>query len=276
MNKQVLVGLQRKTGDAFYTKPDLALTLIKKLKNLYDIDDFDFVVEPSAGKGSFSDYFKEHKFPITAFNINPQQKYIKKRNFLKIDINPYLNKKVLVIGNPPFGRQSTLAKQFIVKSSEFATVIAFILPKSFKKNSFKQIFPPNFHLMKSYQIPKKSFCIENEEYDVPCVFQIWEKKDFDRKKIKKEYSKYFSFTSKDNSPTLAIRRIGFYAGKLDNKNIDDLSEQSHYFIKLKNKISKKNFIKQYNNTIKFVFDNTVGPRSISKPEVIHETNKLNL
>ena len=48
--------------------------------------------------------------------------------------------KMHIIGNPPFGRQSSLAIKFIKKSCEFCDSISFILPKSFKKDSLKKHF----------------------------------------------------------------------------------------------------------------------------------------
>ena len=88
--------------------------------------------------------------------------------------------KIHIIGNPPFGRQSSLVIKFIKKSITFCDSISFILPKSFKKDSLKKHFPLNFHLINEFDLPKKSFLIDNKEHDVPCVFQIWIKKDIYR------------------------------------------------------------------------------------------------
>ena len=54
---------------------------------------------------------------------------------LKNNLN---SRKIHVIGNPPFGRQSSLAIKFIKKSCSFSDTISFILPKSFKKDSMKK------------------------------------------------------------------------------------------------------------------------------------------
>ena len=61
------------------------------------------------------------------------------------------------------------------KSCNFCNSISFILPKSFKKDSLKKSFPLNFHLIYEGDLPDKSFLVDGVEYDVPCVFQIWEK-----------------------------------------------------------------------------------------------------
>ena len=90
--------------------------------------------------------------------------------------------KVCFVGNPPFGRQSSLAKKFIkhIASWEKAGVIAFILPKSFKKTSMQKCFPINWHLMECYNLPNDSFVIQGQSHNVPCVFQIWEKREYQR------------------------------------------------------------------------------------------------
>jgi predicted RNA methylase len=270
MSKE-LIGLNRETTDAFFTKPTLAEKLIKKVDDVYTLSTFDLIIEPSAGAGAFSNLLRKHKYPLRAYDIDPKQSYIKKQDYLDLKVKSKSN--VLVIGNPPFGRQSTLARQFIQKSSEFANVIAFILPKSFKKDSFKQYFPKNFHLRYQCNIPKNSFLVGTEEYDVPCVFQIWEKRDKERKEAVEETSAYFKFVSKGQNPDFSIRRIGVYAGKL-SRGISDKSENSHYFIKLFKGMSKTKFESAYNLKVSYTFDNTVGPKSISKPELIKKINRV--
>ena len=57
------------------------------------------------------------------------------------------------------------------------------------------------------------------------------------------------------------------------KEIIDKSEQSHYFIKFTNKKSITDNIQNL-SIITYDFNNTVGPRSISKQELIKEFNKI--
>ena len=49
--------------------------------------------------------------------------------------------------------------------------------KSFKKFSMQKCFPINWHLMEQFEIPDNSFVIQGKSHNVPCVFQIWEKRD---------------------------------------------------------------------------------------------------
>ena len=82
----------------------------------------------------------------------------------------------------------------------------------------------------------------------------------------------FKFVEKNDTPDISFRRVGVNAGTI-MKDIHDKSSQSHYFIKFTtNKTIDENIEKL--QSLKFNFNNTVGPKSISKPELIHEFNKL--
>ena len=180
--------------------------------------------------------------------------------------------KIHIIGNPPFGRQSSLAIKFIKKSCEFCDSISFILPKSFKKDSLKKTFPLNFHLIFEIDLPDKSFLVDGIEHNVPCIFQIWEKKTSNRTVSKKLEPINFIFVKNTENPDVSFRRVGVNAGTIDQQ-IHNKSIQSHYFIKFTN---DKSITDNINNlsTITYDFNNTVGPKSISKQELIFKFNPL--
>ena len=128
-----------------------------------------------------------------------------------------------------------------------------------------------FHLIFEIDIANNSFLVNNKETDVPCVFQIWQSSNTNRKINLKLEPSNFKFVDKKSNPDISFRRVGVYAGKI-MKEIEDKSSQSHYFIKfLNNKTINDNIelLKQ----ISFNFNNTVGPKSISKQELIKEFNK---
>ncbi len=259
-------GLKRNTIDKFYTKKDVAKQCIDLIKKEIKINKNDLIIEPSAGNGVFINFIKNISKNIKCYDIDPDNDDIIKKDFLKLEIN--FNKKIHFIGNPPFGRQSSMAIKFIKKCCEYGKSISFILPKSFKKNSMIKHFTLDFHLVKQIDLDKNSFLLNNEEYDVPCVFQIWVKKDFNREVPKKIEPINFKFVKKDENPDISFRRVGVNASNI-SKEIDNKSIQSHYFIKL-NEVNDE-IIKKLSN-IKFNSENTVGPKSISKPELIKEFN----
>jgi hypothetical protein len=44
------------------------------------------------------------------------------------------------------------------------------------KDSLQKSFPLRFHLLFEIDIPDNSFLVDGVEHDVPCVFQIWQKR----------------------------------------------------------------------------------------------------
>jgi hypothetical protein len=318
-------GLNRDTIDKFYTKKNIASLCIDYVNKYLNISDNSIIIEPSAGNGSFSNILNKIYKNVISYDIDPGingdgYNNIIKQDYLEIDlsiINNDINKKIRgtpvqapgtasressikkdnniiykdtdihIIGNPPFGRQSSLAKKFIKKSSSFCSSISFILPKSFKKSTMKKSFPMNFHLLFEIDLPDYSFEInyKNEEknnlessyskkeYNVPCIFQIWIKKNIDRLDENIIDSKYFKFVKKYEKPDFSLRRVGINAGKIDFDI--DKNEQSHYFIRLNECIDKNNFINKYKLIQKnIITNNTVGPKSINKQEFIKYTNEI--
>lgn len=272
-NSSQCKGLKRNTIDKFYTKASVVDQCIKKFKIYVNIEKNDIIIEPSAGNGAFIEKIKTLSNNYKFYDIAPENKEIIKLNFLDLNSNKLKNKydNIHVIGNPPFGRQSSLAIQFIKKCCKFANSISFILPKSFKKDSMQKHFPLNYHLIFETDLPKNAFLIDGKETNVPCVFQIWQYKNKKRKLTKKLVPINFEFVSKSDSPDISFRRVGVNAGKII-RDIDDKSIQSHYFIKFTNDLTLKQNIEKL-STIKFNDDNTVGPKSISKQEIIQEFNK---
>lgn len=276
-NKKPKTGLKRDTIDKFYTNPLVAKECVQLILQHLSIDaEQDLIIEPSAGNGAFipeiTRLFKNALF----YDIEPDHPLIIKADYLLLnpDLLLTLGKKH-VIGNPPFGRQSSLAIQFIKKSAGFADSISFILPKSFKKDSMRSHFPLKFHLVFQEDLKPNSFLQDGSSIDVPCVFQIWEKREEDRETITKLDADpdIFQFVKQDEDPDISFRRVGVNAGVIDTKDLDEKSIQSHYFIKFGPTIDKKEFIEKMRQ-IEYAQDNTVGPKSIGKQEIIREINQL--
>ena len=246
--------------DQFYTNLDVA----KKCIDSIDISKYDRIFEPSAGNGSFLNQITHpHKRGI---DIEPRADNIEKLDFLKYTHyvqaglrNPPL--KLLTIGNPPFGRQGSLAMKFIKHASSFSDTIAFILPRGFKKRSVYDRVPLNFWNVNEFDIPENSFTYNGKPFDVPCVWIQYDKRDELRTKEKKLIPTTFEFTTQENA-NVSIRRVGVNAGRTFSHT--DVSTPSHYFIKVD---SVDEFVNKVNK-IKFSDGDTTGPRSISKNELI--------
>jgi len=269
-------GLKRSSSnnEKFYTKPEVVMKCLNEFKKL-NVKKNHLVIEPSAGNGSFTVHLLEYN--NLSYDIAPEAKGIIKQDFLRLNLTSSFNLPLYFIGNPPFGRQSSIAKKFIkhICACNQTKGFGFILPKSFKKESMQKCISLDFHIVSEIDIQDNSFTVNGKDYDVPCIFQVWERRNENRYVSPKLETIGYNFEKEKIKGRYALRRVGVYAGKiLDmfNHPIGDISEQSHYFIKLDKQDEK--FIEKYEASINFEHNNTVGPKSISKQEFIKELNKL--
>ena len=258
VNTEVMqtTGLKRKTIDKFYTSPIIVNECMKLIKQKINIQETDLCIEPSAGNGSFingiKSLFNHHKF----YDLEPENDEIIKQDYLEYDYTTIIkepNSKVHVIGNPPFGRQSSLAIKFIKKSCEYCDSVSFILPKSFKKDSLKKHYPPNFHLIYEYDLPNNSFIVDKKEYDVPCVFQIWIKKNQNRTIKKKNVESNFKFIKKeiiniDNDIYDNVKILFDIDQQNSNKKKYDFEKWKSKFI-INSKLKEDTIIKRLNKKL---------------------------
>ena len=267
-------GLKRNTIDKYYTKSSVVKQCIELVKKYINISNNDLIIEPSAGNGSFIENIKTLSTNYKFYDLEPEHNEVSKQDFLDFDYKKLKQKftNIHIIGNPPFGRQASMAIKFIKKCCLFSNSISFILPKSFKKDSMKKSFEKHYHLIYEIDLLEKSFLVNGIESDVPCIFQIWQYKKKTRNKRNKKIPLNFKFVKKEDSPDISFRRVGVNAGTI-MKEINNKSFQSHYFIKFTNNKTIDENIEKL-KLIKFNFNNTVGPKSISKPELIDEFNKL--
>ena len=252
------------TKDQFYTAPAVAAKCVEKILEIHPAAASHFWIEPSAGTGAFL-HALPRSFKKKGLDIDPQAADIEKADFLAWSPSKAQQaKQIILFGNPPFGRQSSLAKSFITKGCTFATLIAFILPKSFMKPSMSSAFATNFHNIHTEDVAANSFLLNGEPYDVPCVFQIWERRAEQRPQEKRAEPRGFSYVKPDESPQIAFRRVGVNAGRATTE-VATASPQSHYFLKLDQPALAATLIAK-NNAYEYP-SNTVGPRSLSKGEV---------
>ena len=127
----IFTGLKRDTTDKYYTSSKAVSFCISHLQSHIQIGSDDVCIEPSAGNGSFvhgiKSTFPHYKF----YDLEPDHDEVEKQDYLALQVVQPVHGSVHVVGNPPFGRQSSLAIKFIKKSAEYCDSISFILPKSF-------------------------------------------------------------------------------------------------------------------------------------------------
>ena len=271
--KESTTGLSRDQSEKFYTSASVVKMCVDCVRSKIGVGSDDLVLEPSAGDGAFVSELQ--KLPGTSkfFDLYPDHPMVRKSDFLQLKSTEWHGfNRIHTIGNPPFGRQSSLAIKFIKKAAVFSDSISFILPRSFKKNSMRRHFPLNFHLEFETELARDAFLVEGKPYDVPCVFQVWIKKPDPRPVTSQMEPKGYVFVRKEDEHDVSVRRVGGSAGTCDTYTADK-SSQSHYFLRFEDGISSD--LMERMRKLEFCSrDDTVGPRSISKPELIEQLNKL--
>jgi hypothetical protein len=254
--------------DQFYTTQNNAILCTQIYNKFININkEEDLIIEPSAGCGAFINSLDKLCNNSFLIDIDPKHKRIKKGNFLNFNQNLDKFKKVHFIGNPPFN----IIGKFLKHVFKFADITGFVLPLSFRKESRKKIYPLNFHCIHEHVILNNNFYFNGGTRKVPTIFQIWEKRGYNRAPVITVTSKHIEFVKKNNNPTLAFRRVGSRCGEV-SVIVQDKSESTHYFIKLKNCLNIVKFFDIYKK-IKFLHNNTVGQKSISQQELLLELKK---
>jgi len=268
-----IISHQQMSLDQFYTTTECAKKYYDIFTSNIDVDDYDIILEPSAGTGSFYKLLPTHK--RIGIDLEPKYKGIEKKNFF--DFVPIKNTSYIVIGNPPFGKISSIAVDFFNKSAEFANIIAFILPRTFKRVSIQNQLNLNFHLIYNDDIPLKPCCF-TPKMSAKCVFQIWEKKEIKRKLIKYDKThEDFTFVKlgpKDdkNQPTppttadFALKAYGSHCGEIVDLDLSKLRPKSWHWIKSNIDVDKLK--KRFKKLDYSMSEDTVRQDSIGQQELI--------
>ena len=264
--------------DKFYTKPHIAQECIQMVFNRYPWNMWDLVVEPSAGNGSFF-----HQLPIVqnkiAMDIAPEHPSIHQQDFLTFVPDNDTHQRILTIGNPPFGKVSSMAIQFFNHASKWSTVIAFIVPRTFRRVSVQNKLNPSFHLVFDYEIPIQP-CAFEPSMMAKCCFQIWEKQEqYPRDKVVYpsthpdwDFLKYGPLDER-NQPTppvnadFAIRAYGGRCGEIRINQLDQLRPKSWHWIS--SKIDKDTLIERFRVLDYSQSVDTARQNSIGKRDLVH-------
>lgn len=260
--------------DKFYTIPSIAEKCLESIGFLYKWSDWGLVIEPSAGNGSFFTRIPTDK--KIGIDILPEHNDIIKQEFLTYNPPDDIG-KILVVGNPPFGKVSSLAIKFFNHSAKWADVIAFIIPRTFRRVSVQNKLNSNFHLIYDEDIPM-SPCSFTPAMMAKCCFQIWEKKKINRPIIKLPLShqdwEFLAFGSNDDKgqPTppigadFTIRAYGGKCGEIVDCQLEKLRPKSWHWIK--SKIDKNTLIERFKTLDYTISLDTARQNSIGRGELV--------
>ncbi len=292
--------------DQFFTKPKEAKRLFDLVCEKIDVNQFDLFVEPSVGANSFGCLFPKSKSLL--MDIEPQENIfvvdesgktiranakeakvkIIQMDFLSLGavlkpLGLMTNKKVIAIGNPPFGKNSSLATKFFNICAKFCDTICFIIPRTFKRVSVQNQLDLNFHLIYNEDLPfSNKDCVFEPAMNAKCSFQIWQRKSEKRKKTKlpKTHPDWTFLAMgpledregcENKQPTppkdasFAMKAYGSNCGEIVTEDLDTLRPKSWHWIKCDDPEKLINKFKQLDYSIS---KDTVRQESIGRAELV--------
>ena len=257
--------------DKFYTNPEIAKACMRELAAHVALTDNDLFIDPAAGDGAFSNQVSADR--CISLDVAPDALGIQKMNFLRWT-PPKTGKRVIVIGNPPFGKNGKGARCFINHAAKFADVIAFILPASFKKASVMAQINPCLHVVHQCDLPPESFTFCDEPRALNTVFMVFERRDTQRLTLWQDKTHPdFDFVRTPEEADFAIRRVGARAGcVIDTEGASGagkgLSPSSNYFLKAQSVPAATLRDRMSRIDVSAMHALAVGPASVSKGDLV--------
>lgn len=250
--------------DQFYTRSKLARRYARQVVSRWPSALF---IEPSAGAGAFVKALKGQR--VRAIDIEPHHPKVRRADYLNTHILRD-EQPIVVIGNPPFGKNSSMAVRFFNHAAQYAIAIAFIVPRTFRKASLQARLHPHYHLVHDEDVPAYGFKYQGQPYNVPCAWQIWIwSEDVRELPEVPDVRHLIKYTTRDKA-NCAIRRVGYYAGKVSTRRLEHLSASTHYFLRAKRRVVRKLRTINWSDVV----TQTAGARSLSKAEIARRVVKL--
>lgn len=229
--------------DKFYTNDDISFHCMNKITSIVGKDKK--FIEPSAGGGSFIRSAKKLNLSIKGYDIHPEYPEVEKKDFFHLSPFDFEYHETVIVGNPPFGKKSNLAIQFLNGSLNLGSYVGFILPNQFDKWSVQSKIDNSAKLIHNEDLPENSFNFKGKPYKVRCLFQIWttEKNHIDLRIKDKPETNHMDFTLYQYNRTVesekyfdydwdfALPRQGFYdyTKPITNKDECDKKKQWIFF-----------------------------------------------
>ena len=143
------LGNRRVTGtEQYYTPIDLAARLSNLVVDIVGTDRH--FLEPAGGTGVFIDALNSMGVQqIESVDIHPKHPQVAKADFFSFTPN---RQDMVCISNPPFGRNNALAVPFFNHAANFSDLIAFLVPRSWRKWSVINRLDQRFHLVEDLDV----------------------------------------------------------------------------------------------------------------------------
>ena len=253
--------------DKYYTRPHI----VRKCLEYVNMDNYDCIIEPAAGGGAFLEIIQHSN--IIAMDISPGHNEVAVGDWLKYRISTEY-RKVLVIGNPPFGVNHSLSDAFILHALSFWNVqtIAFVLPNTYRKHTRQRILPDNWRIVCMEDLGADAFVYDGKVNHMPCSFFVFDKSEGKDKRIRINTSMYtesidFYFSNRTDYDFFIFGAVPYKIV------IEPTSNNRGYFIK--SKINSQEVMKRI-QAVKWHGNSCAsgGVAWFTKPEIVMQYNNF--
>jgi predicted RNA methylase len=145
------LGNTRVTGkEQFYTPIETARFILEQASDLIPDLASRHLLEPAGGTGAFIEAAREFGLTrVTSVDIEPLHPKVKLGSFLDLELT---RSDYITISNPPFGRNNSLSIPFFNHAAPNSDLIAFIVPRSWRKWSVINKLDRNFQLVRDLDL----------------------------------------------------------------------------------------------------------------------------
>jgi predicted RNA methylase len=232
-------GDDPRAHDQFFTAPSVAAQCVAFVAAHVPLARFAAVLEPSAGAGAFVDALRAAGAPGVQWADIDAADAANRRDFLAGE-PPALARPALVAGNPPFGRNASLAVRFVNRAARAADAVAFVVPRTFRKPSVAARLDPALRLVAELPLPPRAFVFRGAPYDVPAVFRVWVVAGGALAALAPpapppppvRRAADFAPVRDPAAADFAVRRVGVNAGRVFDTAVATRSASSHLFFRV--------------------------------------------
>ena len=229
---------------------------------------------PGAGFGTYIYALIEHGVKpenIWAVELSPKYADFGALMFTRLGVN-YIETDFLtwdpgvkfdaIVGNPPYGRNTSLAVKFLNKAIELTDNVHYVLPRSFRKPSILNRVHPNLHLTEDLDVADETFGGKI----ITCL-QRWELREDVRPRIQtRSTHPDFKFVPREEANLFVGRMGAGPSGKVLTENFVHYAT-THFFLSVTEEVRDRLILlapKFYAQARKSV----VGVPNLSKNEMI--------
>jgi hypothetical protein len=168
----------------------------------------------------------------------------------------------VIVGNPPYGKNASLAVKFLNKAVELTDHISYVLPRSFRKPSILNRVNRNLHLILDEDTPDETF-----GGTIITCYQKWEVQENERELIKTQTTHPdFRFVKKGEG-NLFVGRAGAVSGRVLTEGYSHYST-SHFYLWVDDEDVRERLISLSPEFFAAGRSSVVGIPNLSKNELI--------